>query len=188
MGAMDATMSTTTWGVVSGAVLGGVPFFHTGGTKSGVRRNPIFIHSCVRRLPRHGNVIGPSTRDYRAAGRDYTARAHANASVAVQPQSGNPTRPRCTSLPATASPLATPPDPELLNRVALRCELIDLGYTDRAIAVMRKLGVLARIRHGAYADAPVIFRNAVGDRDPVEDLVAHLWRRQGAIYGVSRPG
>lgn len=40
---------------------------------------------------------------------------------------------------------------------------------------------------GHLADAPVIFRAAVGDRDPVEDLVAHLWARQGALYGVSRP-
>lgn len=40
---------------------------------------------------------------------------------------------------------------------------------------------------GAEKDAPDVFREAVGDRDPVEDLVAHLWRRQGALYGVTRP-
>ncbi len=40
---------------------------------------------------------------------------------------------------------------------------------------------------GAIADAPVIFAQAVGDRDPVEDLVAHLWNRQGKLYGVTRP-
>lgn len=40
---------------------------------------------------------------------------------------------------------------------------------------------------GAFADAPVIFAEAVGDRDPVEDLVAHLWNRQGRLYGVERP-
>jgi carboxypeptidase Taq len=51
------------------------------------------------------------------------------------------------------------------------------------------LGWLRKHIHarGAYADAPEILRAAVGDRDPVEDLVAHLWRRQGAVYGVSRP-
>lgn len=39
---------------------------------------------------------------------------------------------------------------------------------------------------GHTADAPRIFRDAVGDRDPVADLMAHLWGRQGRIYGVSR--
>lgn len=48
------------------------------------------------------------------------------------------------------------------------------------------LGWLRRNVHqkGATADAPVIFREVVGDRDPVRDLVDHLWRRQGALYGV----
>ena len=40
---------------------------------------------------------------------------------------------------------------------------------------------------GHLKDAPELFRDAVGDRDPVEDLVAHLWRRQGKLYGVERP-
>jgi len=40
---------------------------------------------------------------------------------------------------------------------------------------------------GHLTDAPEIFRAVVGDRDPVEDLVAHLWTRQGAVYGVTRP-
>lgn len=39
--------------------------------------------------------------------------------------------------------------------------------------------------HGHREDAPVIFRNAVGDRDPVSDLMAHLRSRHGALYGVS---
>jgi carboxypeptidase Taq len=40
---------------------------------------------------------------------------------------------------------------------------------------------------GAIADAPIVFKEAVGDRDPVEDLVSHLWSRQGRLYGVERP-
>ena len=39
---------------------------------------------------------------------------------------------------------------------------------------------------GHTQDAPRIFKDAVGDRDPVEDLMAHLWSRQGKLYGVSR--
>ncbi len=39
---------------------------------------------------------------------------------------------------------------------------------------------------GHEADAPEIIRDAVGERDPVDDLVNHLWGRQGALYGVSR--
>jgi len=40
---------------------------------------------------------------------------------------------------------------------------------------------------GHLKDAPEIIRDAVGDRDPVEDLVSYLWGRHGAIYGVERP-
>ncbi len=40
--------------------------------------------------------------------------------------------------------------------------------------------------HGSQLSAPDIIRNAVGDRDPVEDLLSHLWSRHGALYGVSR--
>lgn len=40
--------------------------------------------------------------------------------------------------------------------------------------------------HGHTKDAPEIFRAAVGDRDPVKDLVDHLWNRHGTLYGVSR--
>jgi carboxypeptidase Taq len=39
---------------------------------------------------------------------------------------------------------------------------------------------------GSTADAVDIFRSVVGDRDPVEDLVNHLWSRHGALYGVTR--
>lgn len=39
---------------------------------------------------------------------------------------------------------------------------------------------------GFTQDAPRIFKDAVGDRDPVKDLMDHLWSRQGALYGVSR--
>ena len=37
---------------------------------------------------------------------------------------------------------------------------------------------------GAEVDAPEIFRDAVGDRDPVADLMAHLRGRHGALYGM----
>ena len=39
-------------------------------------------------------------------------------------------------------------------------------------------------RHGHAMDAPDIFKAAVGDRDPVADLMAHLRGRQGALYGA----
>ena len=39
-------------------------------------------------------------------------------------------------------------------------------------------------RHGHLLDAPEIFRAAVGERDPVADLMAHLRSRQGRLYGV----
>jgi carboxypeptidase Taq len=42
-------------------------------------------------------------------------------------------------------------------------------------------------RRGRIKTAPEIFAEAVGDRDPVEDLVAHLWNRHGQIYQVTRP-
>ena len=39
-------------------------------------------------------------------------------------------------------------------------------------------------RHGHLLDAPEIFHNAVGDRDPVADMMTHLRGRQGALYGI----
>jgi carboxypeptidase Taq len=39
---------------------------------------------------------------------------------------------------------------------------------------------------GSTQDAVDIFREVAGDRDPVADLVNHLWSRHGALYGVSR--
>lgn len=47
------------------------------------------------------------------------------------------------------------PDPSLLSRVALRRDLLVLGYDDRAIARMVATRQLVRLRHGAYADAAV---------------------------------
>lgn len=41
-------------------------------------------------------------------------------------------------------------------------------------------------QHAHTDDAPAIVRRAVGDRDPVADLLDHLWGRHGALYGVSR--
>ena len=39
---------------------------------------------------------------------------------------------------------------------------------------------------GHFKDGHPTFLDVVGDRDPVEDLVAHLWSRHGALYGVRR--
>ena len=39
---------------------------------------------------------------------------------------------------------------------------------------------------GHSADAEDLVKAAVGDRDHVEDLMAHLWYRQGGLYGVQR--
>ena len=39
-------------------------------------------------------------------------------------------------------------------------------------------------QHGHLLDAPEIFRQAVGDRDPVSDLMRHLRGRQGSLYGL----
>ncbi len=41
-------------------------------------------------------------------------------------------------------------------------------------------------RRGHEVDAPVIVRDAVGDRDHVADLMNHLWGRQGELYGAAR--
>ncbi len=44
-----------------------------------------------------------------------------------------------------------------------------------------------KVHHqGIRHDARDLFRSIVGDRDPVADLVGHLWSRHGAVYGVSR--
>jgi carboxypeptidase Taq len=40
---------------------------------------------------------------------------------------------------------------------------------------------------GHLVEAPEIVRAAVGDRDHVEDLLGHLWKRHGTLYGVERP-
>jgi carboxypeptidase Taq len=39
---------------------------------------------------------------------------------------------------------------------------------------------------GHFQDAPLLFRDVVGTRDPVADLVDHLWERHGALYGAVR--
>lgn len=41
-------------------------------------------------------------------------------------------------------------------------------------------------RAGHRHDARDLVRSVVGDRDPVRDLVDHLWARHGEIYGVRR--
>jgi carboxypeptidase Taq len=40
---------------------------------------------------------------------------------------------------------------------------------------------------GRTLDAPDIVRAVCGERDPVDDLLHHLWGRHGALYGLSRP-
>lgn len=40
--------------------------------------------------------------------------------------------------------------------------------------------------HGHLEEAPDLVRAAVGERDHVEDLLAYLWSRHGALYGVTR--
>jgi carboxypeptidase Taq len=40
---------------------------------------------------------------------------------------------------------------------------------------------------GHLAEAPQIVREAAGERDHVDDLLAHLWNRHGRLYGVTRP-
>jgi carboxypeptidase Taq len=40
---------------------------------------------------------------------------------------------------------------------------------------------------GHLLETPEIIRAAVGERDHAEDLLAYLWERVGALYGVSRP-
>lgn len=51
------------------------------------------------------------------------------------------------------------------------------------------LAFLRRTVHsrGHLLEAPEIIGDAVGERDHVEDLLAHLWGRHGALYGVTRP-
>jgi len=44
-----------------------------------------------------------------------------------------------------------------------------------------------KVHHrGHVLEAPEIVRDAVGDRDHVEDLLSYLWERVGTLYGVSR--
>lgn len=41
-------------------------------------------------------------------------------------------------------------------------------------------------QHGSSLDAPDRIQAICGDSDPVEDLLHHLWSRQGAMYGLTR--
>ncbi|HCH61355.1 MAG: carboxypeptidase [Deltaproteobacteria bacterium] len=66
--------------------------------------------------------------------------------------------------------------PDLLDRV----EVGDLA------PILRWLRERVHSR-GCEVDAPTIFQDAVGDCDPVEALIQHLYDRQGALYGISRP-
>ena len=43
-------------------------------------------------------------------------------------------------------------------------------------------------RRGHIVEADEIVRDAVGERDHVEDLRGYLWTRVGGLYGVTRPG
>jgi carboxypeptidase Taq len=57
------------------------------------------------------------------------------------------------------------------------------------VAAGQFAGVLRWLRdkihdRGHSLDAPEIFQAAVGERDPVADLMAHLRDRHGALYGL----
>jgi len=41
-------------------------------------------------------------------------------------------------------------------------------------------------QRGRTLDAPDLVREVCGERDPVEDLLDHLWGRHGALYGLER--
>jgi carboxypeptidase Taq len=41
-------------------------------------------------------------------------------------------------------------------------------------------------QHGKRLESPQLLQSVVGDRDSVDDLLQHLWNRQGAMYGVQR--
>lgn len=41
---------------------------------------------------------------------------------------------------------------------------------------------------GHLYEAPEIMRRCVGERDHVEDLLQHVWRRHGALYGAAQEG
>ncbi|MGF1464845.1 MAG: carboxypeptidase M32 [Sandaracinaceae bacterium] len=43
-------------------------------------------------------------------------------------------------------------------------------------------------RRGHLLEAPEILRDAVGERDAVDDLLTYLWSRHGALYGLTRAG
>lgn len=64
--------------------------------------------------------------------------------------------------------------PEMWDRV-------EVGDFGPILAWLRE-----RVHHrGAEVDAPEVFRDAVGDRDPVSDLMDHLRSRHGVLYGLS---
>jgi carboxypeptidase Taq len=72
---------------------------------------------------------------------------------------------------------------------ALERELPDLWERVERGDFSAVLGFLRERIHskGHLTEAPEIVRAAVGERDHVEDLLAYLWRRHGALYGVERP-
>jgi len=39
---------------------------------------------------------------------------------------------------------------------------------------------------GHVLETPGLVRDAVGDRDHVEDLLGYLWERVGGLYGTTR--
>ena len=73
-------------------------------------------------------------------------------------------------------------------RKAMEADLPDLWEQVEAGRFEAILGWLRERVHrrGHMVDAPEIFRDAAGDRDPVADLVDTLWERQGRLYGVER--
>ena len=75
--------------------------------------------------------------------------------------------------------LATP----ALSDVTLRRELIDAGYTDRAIARLVSTGALIKLRHGAYAAADLW--QSAGEADRVRLVTRAVLRQSRAELVVS---
>ncbi len=73
--------------------------------------------------------------------------------------------------------------------VAIESEIPDLWEQVRRGHFATVLGWLRdRVhREGHHLDSPDLMRQVVGDRDHVDDLLAYLWGRHGALYGAERP-
>jgi carboxypeptidase Taq len=63
-------------------------------------------------------------------------------------------------------------------------EQVERGVFDTALEWLR-----AKVhRRASVVPTATLLRDAIGERDLVDVFVDRLWRRQGALYGVSRGG